>query len=127
MLSTKFLNYLYIKEITVNEAGTFVKGRATTSRKKTDYDKFDYKGYVNSSWFIQFSGKDCIAKAKNLKKDDRIIVPKDGFSITTGEKYAENKYSPTVVKIWDFSMNGGGNTSSEDQMTELPPEDDIPF
>lgn len=128
MLSTKFSNYLYIKEIKVNEKGTMVTGKATTSRKKTDYDKFDYKGYVSSSWLIKFSGKDSTERAKSLKTGDKIIVPQDGFSIKSGEKYAEGKYSPTTVEIWEWSMNGGGsNSSQENEMAELPPEDDVPF
>jgi len=127
MLSTKFLNYLYIKEIKVNEKGTMVTGKATTSRKKTEYDKFDYKGYVSSSWLIKFSGKESSASAKNLKAGDKIIVPQDGFSITSGEKYDDGKYSPTRVDIWSWSMNGGGASSQEDDNAVLPPEDDIPF
>lgn len=129
MLTTKFLNYLYIKEIEVNEAGTFVKGRATTSRKATEYDKKDYQGYVQSSWFIRFAGKEATANAKKLKKGDKIIVPPNGFSITTGEEYADKKYSPTVVQIWEWSYNDGGKkkTSSENEQVSEVEEDQIPF
>lgn len=128
MLSTKFLNYLYVTNIEVNDAGTFVKGRATTSRKATEYDKKDYKGYVQSSWFIKFAGKETVANAKKLKKGDKIIVPPNGFSITTGEEYADKKYSPTVVQIWEWSYNDGGKKKdSSENEPETPPEDDIPF
>ena len=128
MLSTKFLNYLYVTNIEVNDAGTFVKGRATTSRKATEYDKKDYKGYVQSSWFIKFAGKETVANAKKLKKGDKIIVPPNGFSITTGEEYADKKYSPTVVQIWEWSYNDGRKKkASKENEPEMPPEDDIPF
>lgn len=129
MLSTKFLNYLYITNIEVNDAGTFVKGRATTSRKATEYDKKDYKGYVQSSWFIKFAGKETVANAMKLKKGDKIIVPNNGFSITTGEEYADKKYSPTVVQIWEWSYNDGGKKkdSSEPNSTPEDGDDSIPF
>lgn len=127
MLQSKYDNYLYIKEIKVNSAGTLVTGRASTSRKKTEYDKMDYNGYVQSSWFIKFAGKESTENAKKLKVGDKIIVPADGFTITTGEEYAEKKYSVTLVQIWNWRYNDGGKKKNVEEKEETPPEDDIPF
>ncbi len=52
--------YMYVKDVKVNDAESLLTGRATTSRKKTDYDKIDYKGYVASNWNIKIIGKDAV-------------------------------------------------------------------
>lgn len=131
MISTKFLNYAYVNKVEVN-AGGYVKARISTSRKGTDFDKFkNEKGYVTSSWFADFS-KEASADAKGLKIGDKIIIPPDGFSITCGEKYAEDKYSPARLTIWKWSYNDGGqkksgSESSKPAVAEEDEEDLIPF
>ena len=126
----KFKNYMHIWEIKVNEKGTKVSGRASTGRKATNFDKHPNGDYVNSSWLIDFSNA---TEAKKLKTGDNIIVTK--FSITSGECYAEGKYSPTKVTIWEWEYNDSARSSkSSDKKVEKKKEvvsevddDDEPF
>ena len=124
MLSSKFDNICIIQDIKVNEKGTMVKGRMTSSRKATDYDKKNYNGYVQSSWWIRFVGKNSMEDAKKLVKGTFIVIPKDAWNVTSGEEYDEKKYSPTLVQIFDwkyYDKNGGKKSD------EPAPEDEYPF
>jgi len=121
-------SYMYIKEVKVNDAGTLLTGRATTSRKKTDYDKMDYKGYVTSNWNIKIIGKDAVKEASKLKKGDKIIVTK--FTLTNSELYDEGKFSYPSLQILKWVYNDGAKSSSGNEQEEPEAEDgddSIPF
>lgn len=130
MLSSKYDNRMYIgTDAKVNGSETMVSFRASTSRKATEYDKLPKNGYVYSSWNVRILGKDACKDAKRIKKGDKITVPHDGFSITNGEIYEENKFSYPQVQVFSFSFYDGKKSKSNEQ--EEPEsedgEDTIPF
>ena len=130
MLSSKYDNRMYVSsDAKVNDAGTLVSFRASTSRKATDYDKLPKNGYVYSIWNVRVLGKDACKDAKKIKKGDKITVPHDAFSITNGEIYEENKFSNPQVQVFSFSFYDGKTTKSNEQ--EEPESEDgddsIPF
>jgi hypothetical protein len=116
---------MYIKEVKINDAGTLLTGRATTSRKKTDFDKLDYKGYVTSNWNIKVLGKEAVKECLKWKKGDKIIVTK--FTITNSEMYAEGKFSHPSIQILKWEYNDGAKQASSTNEQEPPDDDDVPF
>jgi hypothetical protein len=129
MLSSKYENRMYIgTDAKVNDAGTLVSFRASTSRKATDYDKLPKNGYVYSSWNVRILGKEACKDAKRIKKGDKIVVPPDAFSITNGEVYEEGKFSYPQVQVFSFSFyDGKKSKGNEQEEPEAEEESDIPF
>ena len=120
--------YMYVKDVKVNDGESLLTGRATTSRKKTDYDKIDYKGYVTSNWNIKVVGKDAVKEAKKLKKGDKIIVTK--FLMTNSEMYEEGRFSHPSMQIMGWKYNDGAKSSGSNEQEEPEAEDgddSIPF
>jgi hypothetical protein len=114
--------YMYVKDVKINDAESLLTGRATTSRKKTDFDKLDYKGYVTSNWNIKIIGKEAVKEAKKLKKGDSIIVTK--FNLTNGEMYEEGKFSHPSLQILAWKYKDGKESNEQEPEDE---EDDVPF
>ncbi len=129
MLSSKYENRLYVNtDVKVNEAGTMVSFRASTSRKATEYDKMAKNGYVYSSWNVRMLGKAVCKDAKKIKKGDKIVVPADSFSITNGEIYDENKFSYPQLQVFAFSFYDGKKSNEQEPDDEEDGEEsEIPF
>lgn len=130
MLSSKYDNRLYIgSDAKVNDAGTMVSFKASTSRKATEYDKMAKNGYVYSNWNVRILGKDACKDAKRIKKGDKITVPHDAFALTNGELYDEGKFSYPQLQVFSFSFYDGKKSKGNEQEepSEPEPEDDIPF
>ncbi len=117
--------YMYIKDVKVNTSDTLITGRGSTSRKKTDYDKLDYKGYVASYWNFKIIGKDAVKEAKRLKKGDSIIVTK--FTMTNSEMYEEGKFSHPSMQINAWKYNDKTKSNEQEPEDEENEDDDIPF
>lgn len=99
-------NNTYASTFSVEDKGTYVKARLSTSRK-------DQNGnYVNSYWNAMFFGK-CKEEAKSLTDKSRIHITSAGVS---NEPYTDaegEKKSYCSVKIFDFELLGS-NTSSDE-------------
>lgn len=112
-----------------NATGKVVSVRASTSRKATNYDKFEYKGYVESSWWLEFKGEKAVSGASKLKKGDVILL--NEFILTSGEKYAEEdgkgKYSPTKIQVMKWSFKDAGSKRADAKTgSKSTVDDDFP-
>lgn len=115
----------------VNASGKVVTVRASSSRQATEYDKFAYKGYVNSSYWLEFKGEKAANDAKKLEKGDNILMSLG--TLTSGEKYAEEdgkgKYSQTKINVIKWKFNDKSNSNRSDAKSGKKfeePEDDFP-
>jgi hypothetical protein len=109
----------------VEDKGTTVKGRISTSEK----DKRNEGKYINSNWFVTFVGK-AKDKALTLSARDRIKILSGKVANTLfGE--GENKKSYLNVTVFDFEApNNGGQSSSQSNGQGFYPideDDELPF
>jgi len=97
----------------VEQKGSFVKGRISTSSKNQD------DTYTNSNWFVTF-GKNCSEKALKLNERDRIFI-KD---LKLENIYvADKNQSYLNFNIYSFDMADSVGTGTGTGSTKFPKEE----
>ena len=105
--------------------------KVTTANISTsEKDRQNDGKYLYSNWgFVRFVGKAHQYMVENVKDGDAIVIKSGKMTKTSYERDGKTVYPETEqlvvfdVVLWEKR----GEFSSQENETEVPPEDDIPF